>query len=72
MRIAGLDEAQAGIKISRRNNNNQLHSPTHSKTQHQISPGTRIAVLALMGLEEPLHAECLYLPRPSPVHHLSL
>ena len=28
-------------------------SPTHSKTQWQVSPGTHVAVLALMGLEEP-------------------
>ena len=28
-------------------------SPIHSKTQCQVSPGTHVAVLALMGLEEP-------------------
>ena len=28
-------------------------SPTHSKAQCQVSPGTHVAVLALMGKEEP-------------------
>ena len=30
-----------------------ITSPIHSKTQHQVSPGTHVAVPALMGLEEP-------------------
>jgi len=28
-------------------------SPVQSETQHPVSPGTHVAVLALMGLEEP-------------------
>ena len=30
-----------------------LTSPTHSKTQHQLSPGTHVVVLVFMGLERP-------------------